>query len=260
MIRAARRGHARRAAEGRRSVRVRPRRRGSARAAAAGHSPSTSFPGVSSAIARAGAGRHSGDASRRRHRRSSSSRATRRTALPADPRQRCAPQSGHARGADGSVASHAIAWLLIERGWAPATPAAVICRRVDGDGETRGGHARRICARATAADHTDGPGTIVIGDVVRAAADAIGTATSRAAARTQCASDGETESWLRLTIPRRSGARGCRSPNEADIDEFVDDARAVRARRDRRPTSGARSAWCAAPTASGRPRTRRCCA
>ena len=48
--------------------------------------------------------------------------------------------------------------------------------------------------------------------------------------------------------------------DEAEIDEFVRDARALRARRARRPTSGARSAWCAAPTASARRATCRCCA
>ena len=43
----------------------------------------------------------------------------------------------------------------------------------------------------------------------------------------------EGKQWQRLTTARRSAARGCRSPDEADIDEFVDDARALRARRDR---------------------------
>ena len=37
------------------------------------------------------------------------------------------------------------------------------------------------------------------------------------------------------------------------------DARALRARASSRPTSGAPSAWCAAPTASARRTTRRCC-
>ncbi len=46
---------------------------------------------------------------------------------------------------------------------------------------------------------------------------------------------------------------------QADVDEFVDVlSRFERERSD--PTNGARSGWCAAPTASVRPPTRRCCA
>ena len=47
--------------------------------------------------------------------------------------------------------------------------------------------------------------------------------------------------------------------DEAEIDEFVRDARAATSAASSAPTSGAPSASCAAPTASARPATCRCC-
>ena len=60
--------------------------------------------------------------------------------------------------------------------------------------------------------------------------------------------------------PKTFGRARLSFANEADIDEFVDDARAVRARRDHARPVARVPAACAAPTASGRPTTRRCCA
>jgi uroporphyrin-III C-methyltransferase/precorrin-2 dehydrogenase/sirohydrochlorin ferrochelatase len=59
--------------------------------------------------------------------------------------------------------------LLVERGWKPDTPAAVLLSASTGGAETRATTLAQI-ARGLDLSDVDGPGTIVVGDVVRLAA------------------------------------------------------------------------------------------
>ena len=154
----------RRAAEGRRSVRVRPRRRGSAGAAARRRSVRRRA-GRHQRRRGAGAGRHSGDASRRRVRVPRRRRATTRTRS----RRRSAQLQPN------GVTLVVLMGLGRSRGdCRPADRSRLVARHAGGD------HRRRVAAGAAGvARHArrsgrgrrrevdgDGAGTIVIGDVV----------------------------------------------------------------------------------------------
>jgi uroporphyrin-III C-methyltransferase len=80
-----------------------------------------------------------------------------------------------------------IGTLLVERGWKPDTPAAVLLSASTGGAETRTMTLAQV-ARGLDFSEFDGPGTIVVGDVVRLGA-LIGSRTLTGSGRTSAAAD-----------------------------------------------------------------------
>ena len=80
-----------------------------------------------------------------------------------------APQSATVIVMMGLGSSAAIAALLIERGWTPSTPAAVVFGAATPDADVWIGTLAEL-PHGVAGRGTDAPGTIVVGDVVRVGA------------------------------------------------------------------------------------------
>ena len=124
-------------------------------------------PGISSARRRARARRHPGDAPRPRLGLRGRLRPRRDGVAPL--LQGLSPNAATIVVLMGLGARAAIAARLLERGWAAATPAAVLLGRGDAAGPHLDGIAARAGRRAASREALgDAPGTIVVGDVVSA--------------------------------------------------------------------------------------------
>ena len=86
-----------------------------------------------------------------------------------------APQSVTVVVLMGMASRAKLASLLLARGWAAHTPAAIVSAASHETARTWTGTLEALAGAASAEDAGDGPGTLVIGDVVSLAAELAGT-------------------------------------------------------------------------------------
>ncbi len=148
-----------------------------------------------------------------------------------------------------------LAGQLIARGWAAGTPAAVVVgASTPAQQAWRGTLGDMAGGQVTLAAGSGTAGTVVIGEVVSVADE------TRFESRHAGDSRQHREGLCQPSMIRPlTAVRGCRLPRRPISTSSSACSTSTSAGRSR-PISGARSGWCAAPTGSARPKTRRCCA